>query len=288
MAIQLIQLVGLKNSKTSVLNVHCWMLENSWFCCLMVLFLHSRYLAFFSVNTNDCTELILKLAVTLSHLCIACCGVLIIKLFYWLLCSYFKSLGCGIGYGYLHRIPTRPFEEGKKISLPGQLPSASLSPLKDGFTEVSCSHLFGSVIWIMGFCHFSAFTGSYENKPGLCNFSFFLLKRFSCHQLTPHRHYPLGQQDSSRVCQDFLLARPRLLSVMFLVQVSMEVTPKMLRWIDFFGFTRVSIGLIEGRRENKLLSFSFPNFSEQQRLECCNNVFHFVTWVCFTCSEEIW
>ncbi|NWT51511.1 GORS2 protein, partial [Erythrocercus mccallii] len=49
------------------------------------------------------------------------------------------SLGCGIGYGYLHRIPTRPFEEGKKISLPGQLPSASLSPLKDGFTEVQLS-----------------------------------------------------------------------------------------------------------------------------------------------------
>ncbi|XP_044160748.1 Golgi reassembly-stacking protein 2 isoform X2 [Bufo gargarizans] len=34
------------------------------------------------------------------------------------------SLGCGIGYGYLHRIPTRPFEEGKKISLPGQSPGA--------------------------------------------------------------------------------------------------------------------------------------------------------------------
>ncbi|CAM9385470.1 unnamed protein product [Lampetra planeri] len=26
------------------------------------------------------------------------------------------SLGCGIGYGYLHRIPTRPFTEGKLIS----------------------------------------------------------------------------------------------------------------------------------------------------------------------------
>ncbi|RXM99358.1 Golgi reassembly-stacking protein 2 [Acipenser ruthenus] len=33
------------------------------------------------------------------------------------------SLGCGIGYGYLHRIPTRPFEEGKKLTLPGQIPS---------------------------------------------------------------------------------------------------------------------------------------------------------------------
>uniref|UniRef100_K7F2W6 Golgi reassembly stacking protein 2 n=1 Tax=Pelodiscus sinensis TaxID=13735 RepID=K7F2W6_PELSI len=49
------------------------------------------------------------------------------------------SLGCGIGYGYLHRIPTRPFEEGKKISLPGQLHSAPISPLKDGFTEVQLS-----------------------------------------------------------------------------------------------------------------------------------------------------
>ncbi|MBN3326369.1 GORS2 protein, partial [Atractosteus spatula] len=49
------------------------------------------------------------------------------------------SLGCGIGYGYLHRIPTRPFEEGKKISFPGQIPSAPVSPLKDGFTEVQLS-----------------------------------------------------------------------------------------------------------------------------------------------------
>ncbi|TRY60307.1 hypothetical protein DNTS_015378 [Danionella cerebrum] len=49
------------------------------------------------------------------------------------------SLGCGIGYGYLHRIPTRPFEEGKKISFPGQMPSEPASPLKDGFTEVQLS-----------------------------------------------------------------------------------------------------------------------------------------------------
>ncbi|XP_035488959.1 Golgi reassembly-stacking protein 2 isoform X2 [Scophthalmus maximus] len=49
------------------------------------------------------------------------------------------SLGCGIGYGYLHRIPTRPFEEGKKISFPGNNPSEPLSPLKDGFTEVQLS-----------------------------------------------------------------------------------------------------------------------------------------------------
>lgn len=47
------------------------------------------------------------------------------------------SLGCGIGYGYLHRIPTRPFAEGKKINLPGT--GTSVSPLKDGFTEVQLS-----------------------------------------------------------------------------------------------------------------------------------------------------
>ncbi|KAA8587432.1 Golgi reassembly-stacking protein 2 [Etheostoma spectabile] len=49
------------------------------------------------------------------------------------------SLGCGIGYGYLHRIPTRPFEEGKKLSFPGHSPSEPVSPLKDGFTEVQLS-----------------------------------------------------------------------------------------------------------------------------------------------------
>ncbi|XP_030044732.1 Golgi reassembly-stacking protein 2-like, partial [Microcaecilia unicolor] len=49
------------------------------------------------------------------------------------------SLGCGIGYGYLHRIPTRPFEEGKNISIPGQVPNVPVSPLKDGFTEVQLS-----------------------------------------------------------------------------------------------------------------------------------------------------
>ncbi|XP_061791027.1 Golgi reassembly-stacking protein 2-like [Nerophis lumbriciformis] len=49
------------------------------------------------------------------------------------------SLGCGIGYGYLHRIPTRPFEEGKKISFPGSASGEPVSPLKDGFTEVQLS-----------------------------------------------------------------------------------------------------------------------------------------------------
>uniref|UniRef100_A0A1A8EG96 Golgi reassembly stacking protein 2 n=1 Tax=Nothobranchius kadleci TaxID=1051664 RepID=A0A1A8EG96_NOTKA len=49
------------------------------------------------------------------------------------------SLGCGIGYGYLHRIPTRPFEEGKKISFPPNSSSEPVGPLKDGFTEVQLS-----------------------------------------------------------------------------------------------------------------------------------------------------
>ncbi|XP_077579988.1 Golgi reassembly-stacking protein 2-like isoform X2 [Stigmatopora nigra] len=49
------------------------------------------------------------------------------------------SLGCGIGYGYLHRIPTRPFEEGKKLSFPGNSSGEPVSPLKDGFTEVQLS-----------------------------------------------------------------------------------------------------------------------------------------------------
>ncbi|XP_068604799.1 LOW QUALITY PROTEIN: Golgi reassembly-stacking protein 2-like [Brachionichthys hirsutus] len=49
------------------------------------------------------------------------------------------SLGCGIGYGYLHRIPTRPFEEGKKITFPGSAPNEPLGPLNDGFTEVQLS-----------------------------------------------------------------------------------------------------------------------------------------------------
>lgn len=61
------------------------------------------------------------------------------------------SLGCGIGYGYLHRIPTRPFEEGKKISLPGQVTGTPVTPLKDGFTEVRSfsmwSFLCGSMWW---------------------------------------------------------------------------------------------------------------------------------------------
>ncbi|KAK2496243.1 hypothetical protein MC885_011611 [Smutsia gigantea] len=46
------------------------------------------------------------------------------------------SLGCGIGCGYLHGIPTHPFEEGKKISLPGQMTGRPITPFKDVFAEV--------------------------------------------------------------------------------------------------------------------------------------------------------
>ena len=46
------------------------------------------------------------------------------------------SIGCGIGYGYLHRIPTLPFSEGKKISFPAPTASGAAAPPKDGFTEV--------------------------------------------------------------------------------------------------------------------------------------------------------
>ncbi|KAM4608278.1 Golgi reassembly-stacking protein 2-like [Polymixia lowei] len=49
------------------------------------------------------------------------------------------SLGCGIGFGYLHRIPTVPFAEGKKISFPAQTPKEPVPVLKDGFTEVHLS-----------------------------------------------------------------------------------------------------------------------------------------------------
>lgn len=68
-----------------------------------------------------------------------CVWMKIVRFVCWILnifFSPFSSLGCGIGYGYLHRIPTRPFEEGKKISFPGNSPSEPVSPLKDGFTEV--------------------------------------------------------------------------------------------------------------------------------------------------------
>ncbi|XP_072034150.1 Golgi reassembly-stacking protein 2-like [Amphiura filiformis] len=58
------------------------------------------------------------------------------------------SLGCGIGYGYLHRIPTRSFPEGRRLTFSEHLnkpPSESdltqivstTGPIPDGFSEVS-------------------------------------------------------------------------------------------------------------------------------------------------------
>jgi len=49
------------------------------------------------------------------------------------------SLGCGIGYGYLHRIPTRSTESTSPKAFP---PSGSSSPVKPplpgaGFNEVT-------------------------------------------------------------------------------------------------------------------------------------------------------
>ncbi|XP_030283951.1 Golgi reassembly-stacking protein 2-like [Sparus aurata] len=55
------------------------------------------------------------------------------------------SLGCGIGYGYLHRIPTLPFSEGKKISFPAHTPSEPALPPKDGFTEVHLSAVIPTI-----------------------------------------------------------------------------------------------------------------------------------------------
>ncbi|XP_027146800.1 Golgi reassembly-stacking protein 2 [Larimichthys crocea] len=55
------------------------------------------------------------------------------------------SLGCGIGYGYLHRIPTLPFLEGKKISFQAETPSEPAPPPKDGFTEVHLSAVVPTV-----------------------------------------------------------------------------------------------------------------------------------------------
>ncbi|XP_008326857.1 Golgi reassembly-stacking protein 2 isoform X3 [Cynoglossus semilaevis] len=55
------------------------------------------------------------------------------------------SLGCGIGYGYLHRIPTLPYEEGKRLSLPLQTPSELPASPQDGFTEVHLSAVVPTV-----------------------------------------------------------------------------------------------------------------------------------------------
>ncbi|TNN43984.1 Golgi reassembly-stacking protein 2 [Liparis tanakae] len=56
-----------------------------------------------------------------------------------------SSLGCGIGYGYLHRIPTLPFLEGTGVSFPAQTPIEPVTSPKDGFTEVHLSAVIPTV-----------------------------------------------------------------------------------------------------------------------------------------------
>uniref|UniRef100_A0A1A8FSC6 Golgi reassembly stacking protein 2, 55kDa n=1 Tax=Nothobranchius korthausae TaxID=1143690 RepID=A0A1A8FSC6_9TELE len=51
------------------------------------------------------------------------------------------SLGCGIGYGYLHRIPTQLLAEEKTFELPPRAEASS----KDGFTEVHLSAVIPTV-----------------------------------------------------------------------------------------------------------------------------------------------
>ncbi|KAM6934181.1 Golgi reassembly-stacking protein 2 [Xenentodon cancila] len=55
------------------------------------------------------------------------------------------SLGCGIGFGYLHRIPMLPFTEGKKIHFPAETPDNAAAAPKDGFTEVHLSAVIPTV-----------------------------------------------------------------------------------------------------------------------------------------------
>ncbi|XP_019945502.1 Golgi reassembly-stacking protein 2 [Paralichthys olivaceus] len=74
------------------------------------------------------------------------------------------SLGCGIGYGYLHRIPTFPYAEGKKISFPAETAGESSSP-KDGFTEVHLSAVIPTVP--VAVSPSSASTGLEQSLSGL-------------------------------------------------------------------------------------------------------------------------
>ncbi|XP_051259411.1 Golgi reassembly-stacking protein 2 isoform X1 [Dicentrarchus labrax] len=79
------------------------------------------------------------------------------------------SLGCGIGYGYLHRIPTLPFAEGKKIGFSARTQSEAAPPPKDGFTEVVLSAVIPTVPLAVSS---SASTGLEQSLTGLsvnCN-----------------------------------------------------------------------------------------------------------------------
>ncbi|XP_017279943.1 Golgi reassembly-stacking protein 2 [Kryptolebias marmoratus] len=55
------------------------------------------------------------------------------------------SLGCGIGYGYLHRIPTQRLAGDTKAGLPPQPRGEATCPAKDGFTEVHLSAVVPTV-----------------------------------------------------------------------------------------------------------------------------------------------
>ncbi|KAM7380550.1 hypothetical protein PAMP_003837 [Pampus punctatissimus] len=55
------------------------------------------------------------------------------------------SLGCGIGFGYLHRIPMMQIVEGKKIGFLAQTCSEPALPTKDSFTEVHLSAVIPTV-----------------------------------------------------------------------------------------------------------------------------------------------
>uniref|UniRef100_A0A0B7AVH2 PDZ GRASP-type domain-containing protein n=1 Tax=Arion vulgaris TaxID=1028688 RepID=A0A0B7AVH2_9EUPU len=72
------------------------------------------------------------------------------------------SLGCNIGYGYLHRIPKRQFPSGKlKPDHAGIFPSAPPpSPPMAGFSEVSFNSLPPPSSVLAGFDHLSLNTGS--------------------------------------------------------------------------------------------------------------------------------
>ncbi|KAM9347332.1 Golgi reassembly-stacking protein 2 [Symphorus nematophorus] len=74
------------------------------------------------------------------------------------------SLGCGIGYGYLHRIPTLPFADGKKIGFSAGTASEATPPPKDGFTEV---HLSAVIPTVPVAVSSSASTGLEQSLAGL-------------------------------------------------------------------------------------------------------------------------
>ncbi|XP_059199671.1 Golgi reassembly-stacking protein 2-like [Centropristis striata] len=74
------------------------------------------------------------------------------------------SLGCGIGYGYLHRIPTLSCGESRNIRFPARSPSEPATPPKDGFTEV---HLSAVIPTVPVAVSSSASTGLEQSLAGL-------------------------------------------------------------------------------------------------------------------------